>query len=157
MKQTKTICKQVGMNRNIGKYGNKFTSENQPPNRGRKPRLYTLAKKGYNIGKEEFYDVLMYLMQLPRPDLKDIAESEKHPVWVVNIARAIFKDTGKGVIYTVRELMDRLYGKVASNIDLTSGGAPFSHEPISIEIIDRREQVAKQDANDTDDTGIRGD
>lgn len=145
------------MNKDIGKYGNKFTSENQPPNRGRKPRLYTLAKKGYNIGKEEFYDVLMYLMQLPRPDLKDIAESEKHPVWVVNIARAIFKDTGKGVIYTVRELMDRLYGKVASNIDLTSGGAPFTHEPISIEIIDRREQVAKKDANDTDDTGIRGD
>lgn len=145
------------MNKDIGKYGNKFTSENQPPNRGRKPRLYTLAKKGYNIGKEEFYDVLMYLMQLPRPDLKDIAESEKHPVWVVNIARAIFKDTGKGVIYTVRELMDRLYGKVASNIDLTSGGAPFTHEPISIEIIDRREQVAKKDANDTDNTGIRGD
>lgn len=145
------------MNKDIGKYGNKFTSENQPPNRGRKPRLYTLAKKGYNIGKEEFYDVLMYLMQLPKPELKDIAESEKHPVWVVNIARAIFKDTGKGVIFTIRELMDRLYGKAASNIDLTSGGDPFAHEPISIEIIDRREQVAKKDANNTDDTGIRGD
>lgn len=142
---------------NIKGKGNRFSSTNQPKNRGRKPRLYTLAKKGYNISKEEFYDVLMYLMQLPKPELKDIAESEKHPVWVVNIARAIFKDTGKGVIFTIRELMDRLYGKAASNIDLTSGGDPFAHEPISIEIIDRREQVAKKDANDTDDTGIRGD
>lgn len=142
---------------NIKGKGNRFSSTNQPKNRGRKPHLYTLAKKGYNIGKEEFYDVLMYLMQLPKPELKNIAESEKHPVWVVNIARAIFKDTGKGVIFTIRELMDRLYGKAASNIDLTSGGDPFAHEPISIEIIDRREQVAKKDANDTDDTGIRGD
>ena len=142
---------------NIKGKGNRFSSTNQPENRGRKPHLYTLAKKGYNIGKEEFYDVLMYLMQLPKPELKNIAESEKHPVWVVNIARAIFKDTGKGVIFTIRELMDRLYGKAASNIDLTSGGDPFAHEPISIEIIDRREQVAKKDANGTDDTGIRGD
>ena len=129
------------MNKDIGKYGNKFTSDNQPPNRGRKPRLYTQAKKGYNIGKEEFYDVLMYLMQLTKPELKDIAESEKQPVWVVNIARAIFKDTGRGVISTIRELMDRLYGKVASSIDLTSGGSAFVHETISIEVIDRREQI----------------
>lgn len=42
------------------------------------------------------------------------------------------------------------------SVDATTDGKPFQ-SPISIEIIDRREQVAKKDANDTDDTGIRGD
>ena len=27
--------------------GNRFSSTNQPPNRGRKPKLYTIAKKAY--------------------------------------------------------------------------------------------------------------
>mgnify|MGYP001100608294 CR=1 FL=1 len=35
-------------------YKTLFTSDNQPVNRGRKPRLYTIAKKKYNISHEEY-------------------------------------------------------------------------------------------------------
>lgn len=31
----------------------RFTSENQPKNSGRKPKLYTIAKKAYNVSREE--------------------------------------------------------------------------------------------------------
>lgn len=90
-------------------------------------------------------------MQLPRTDLRNIAESDKEPIWVVNIARAIFKDTSKGVIFTLRELMDRLFGKAASNIDLTSCGRPIANEPITIEIVDRRDQVKDMKSDDNSD------
>ena len=33
-------------------YKTLFTSDNQPVNRGRKPKLYTIAKKKYNISHE---------------------------------------------------------------------------------------------------------
>ena len=43
----------------IYKYGKKtqFSSENQPNNSGRKPKLYTIAKKAYNVSREEWNEV----------------------------------------------------------------------------------------------------
>ena len=64
-------------NKNIAKDGKKtrFTSENQPQSRGRKPKLYTIAKKAYNV------------------------------------CRALYKDSGKGSIATLKELTEKLWGK----------------------------------------------
>ena len=41
--------------KNIVEIGKKtqFTSTNQPKNSGRKPKLYTIAKKAYNASREE--------------------------------------------------------------------------------------------------------
>ena len=39
--------------------GNRFTSDNQPLNRGRKPKLYTIAKKSYGITLDEFKEGLL--------------------------------------------------------------------------------------------------
>ena len=52
-------------NKNIAKDGKKtrFTRENQPPNRGRKPKLYTIAKKAYNISYDEWKEVVVEVMQ----------------------------------------------------------------------------------------------
>ena len=47
-------------------YKTLFTSDNQPVNRGRKPKLYTIAKKKYNISHEEYKDVIAYLCNAPR-------------------------------------------------------------------------------------------
>ena len=43
-------------NPNIVEVGKKyqFTSENQPKNKGRKPRLYTIAKEGYRCSYEDY-------------------------------------------------------------------------------------------------------
>lgn len=100
-------------NNRISKEGvhSRFSSTNQPENRGRKPKLYTLAKRGYNVGYDEFREVVLYLMQLTKKQLETVTKDEDTPIWVVNIARAIYKDTGKGVTATLRDLMDRLWGK----------------------------------------------
>lgn len=115
-------------NHNIAKAGEKtrFSSTRQPANAGRKPKLYTIAKKGYNIGYDEFKEVVVYLMQLPKAELEEVISLPDTPIWVVNIARAMHKDTGKGVTFTLRELLDRLWqkngggsGDEAQKIDLS--------------------------------------
>ena len=115
-------------NKNIAKAGEKtrFSRTRQPANAGRKPKLYTIAKKGYNIGYDEFKEVVVYLMQLPKADIEEVMQKAETPMWVVNIARAMHKDTGKGVTFTLREILDRLWSKTAratgeeaSEIDLS--------------------------------------
>ncbi|MBD5131931.1 MAG: hypothetical protein HDT28_04990 [Clostridiales bacterium] len=101
-------------NRKIAQAGEKtrFSSTRQPANAGRKPKLYTIAKKGYNIGIDDFREVVAYVMQANKADLEKVIEDETTPVWVVNIARALHKDTGKGVTFTLRELVDHLFYRI---------------------------------------------
>lgn len=96
---------------NIKGKGNRFSSTNQPKRNGRKPKLYTIAKKTYNISLEEWKGVAMYLMQCTRTEVEAIANANDTPIWVVNICRALHKDAGRGITTTLQELMDRVYGK----------------------------------------------
>lgn len=73
--------------------GNRFTSDNQPTNRGRKPKLYTIAKKSYGITLDEFKEVVNYLWQLPKEEVKEIAEKDDTPIWMANVCRSLYKDT----------------------------------------------------------------
>lgn len=100
-------------NKNIAKDGKKtrFTSENQPLNRGRKPKLYTIAKKAYNISYDEWKEVVVYVMQCTKKEVEDIIEKDDTPMWVINICRALYKDSGKGSIATLKELTEKLWGK----------------------------------------------
>ena len=100
-------------NKNIAKDGKKtrFTSENQPSNRGRKPKLYTIAKKAYNISYDEWKEVVVYVMQCTKKEVEDIIEKDDTPMWVINICRALYKDSGKGSNATLKELTEKLWGK----------------------------------------------
>lgn len=103
--------------------GNRFTSTNQPKNRGRKPKLYTIANKGYGITFDEFREVVNYLVQCPRKELVSMAEKEDTPIWMVNVCRALYKDTGKGAINTLKELVTLMWGReMAARLDITTNG-----------------------------------
>lgn len=110
------------------KYGNRFTSENQPSTSGRKPKLYTIAKKGYNLSHADFIEVVRYIFQCTKGEIEKIEKAEDTPIWVSNICRAIYKDTGKGNLYAFKELTDRLYGtaKNTTSVDLTTNGKDMS-------------------------------
>lgn len=106
--------------------GNRFTSDNQPPNRGRKPKLYTIAKRSYGISLDEFKDVVNYLWQLPKDEVKRIAEKDDTPIWMANVYRSLYKDTAKGAMNTLRELIQLMFGKeLATKIDVTTNGKDF--------------------------------
>ena len=93
--------------------GNRFTSDNQPLNRGRKPKLYTIAKKSYGITLDEFKEVVNYLWQLPK------------------VCRSLYKDTAKGVMNTLRELIQLMFGKeLTTKIDVTTNGRDIGQQLI---------------------------
>lgn len=125
------------MNKDIGKYGNKFTSDNQPANRGRKPKLYTIAKKSYGITLDEFKDVINYLWQLPKDEVKKIAEKDDTPIWMTNVCRSLYKDTAKGVMNTLRELIQLMFGKeLTTKIDVTTNGKDMVAPPsVNVQVV----------------------
>lgn len=133
---------------NIKGKGNRFSSTNQPKNRGRKPKLYSVAKKVYHITNGEWCDVALYLMQCTKKEVEAIANDENTPMWVVNICRALHKDAGRGVTTTLQDIMSRLWGRPGQNIDVTTRGESINMEPLSIEIIDSRDKVQDEDSDD---------
>ena len=117
--------------------GNRFTSDNQPLNRGRKPKLYTIAKKSYGITLDEFKEVVNYLWQLPKDEVKEIAEKDDTPIWMANVCRSLYKDTAKGVMNTLRELVQLMFGKeLTTRVDVTTNGKDMVTPPsVNVQVV----------------------
>ena len=139
----------------------RFTSENQPQRSGRKPKLYTIAKKSYGITLDEFKDVVNYLWQLPKGEVKKIAEKDDTPIWMANVCRSLYKDTGKGVMNTLRELIQLMFGKeLTTKIDVTTNGKDigqqiiFSPTPLTEQDIKEIKEIQNGSQESSGDTGI---
>lgn len=89
----------------------RFTSENQPQRSGRKPKLYTIAKKAYNVSREEWNEVKLYLLQCTSKEIDDIIQSKDTPMWVIVLCRGLKHDAAKGTITVLNDMEDRLFGK----------------------------------------------
>lgn len=127
--------------------GRLFTSDNQPANRGRKPKLYTIAQKKYNISHEEYKDVIAYLMQCTKKEINSIAEDENTPIWIVNVCRALYKDSGRGEVKTLNDITERIFGKIPNTTEITGKDGKDLIPKIDIEIIDKREDVEHEDTD----------
>lgn len=91
--------------------GNRFTSDNQPLNRGRKPKLYTIAKKSYNVSREEWNEVKLYLLQCTPSEIDKIIAKTDTPMWVLILARGLKRNAAKGVTDVLNDMEDRLFGR----------------------------------------------
>lgn len=109
------------------KKGKKFSSDNQPQNRGRKPKLYTIAKKAYNLSYADFKDMRCYLMQLSRKELEDISMANDTPIWIAILCRSYLKGASKGETQTLEETKIDLWGREIASIKDKS--SPVSEEP----------------------------
>lgn len=97
--------------------GVRFSSTNQPKKNGRKPSLFKQMKElallgsGVELSREDFSKITALLLTKSASELKAMQEAEDTPIWVVNIARAIIKDSNAGRIVTLDSLLDRLFGR----------------------------------------------
>lgn len=91
--------------------GNRFSSTNQPQNRGRKPKLYTIAKKAYNVSREEWNEVKLYLLQCTPSEIDEIIDKKDTPMWVLILARGLKRNAAKGVTDVLNDMEDRLFGR----------------------------------------------
>lgn len=107
------------MNENISKIGKKFTSEYQPPNRGRKKSIYTKLAKS-NLSKKDIINVFkLILEQHPKQLKKDydkvrnmdiLKETNDKPMIYYNIVAALFKDLKSGNLNNVMSILTRWLG-----------------------------------------------
>lgn len=94
----------------------RFSSTNQPANRGRKKSLYKrlkelVKKNDVQLTKDDFCKIVNHLLDMPIAEVKKIGMDEATPIWVVCIVRAIIADASSGVTKTLDSLFDRLFGK----------------------------------------------
>ena len=130
---------------NIRGKGNRFSSTNQPPNRGRKKTLFRqMVEKWKKDGtpkpsKEDYNKMICYLMERTAKEIKEIGEDENTPIWVKSIILAIVKDMKNGRATTINTLFDRILGKptVGALVDATMNLR--GHIPIRAWIEDRLE------------------
>ena len=101
--------------------GNRFSSTNQPANRGRKPKLYTIAKKAYNVSREEWNEVKLYLLQCTPSEIDKIIDKKDTPMWVLILARGLKRNAAKGITDVLDGMEDRLFGRapIAQDEDST--------------------------------------
>ena len=101
--------------------GNRFSSTNQPANRGRKPKLYTIAKKAYNVSREEWNEVKLYLLQCTPSEIDKIIDKKDTPMWVLILARGLKRNAAKGITDVLDGMEDRLFGSapIAQDEDST--------------------------------------
>ena len=101
--------------------GNRFSSTNQPANRGRKPKLYTIAKKAYNVSREEWNEVKLYLLQCTPSEIDKIIDKKATPLWVPTLASGLKRNAAKGITDVLDGMEDRLFGRapIAQDEDST--------------------------------------
>lgn len=108
----------------------RFTSERQPPKSGRKPKLYTVAKKAYNVSREEWNEVKLYLLQCTPQEIDTIIGKDDTPMWVLILARGLKRNAAKGVTDVLNDMEDRLFGRAVSYPDSEQ---TMEHGSISID------------------------
>lgn len=108
-----------GRYENIKGKGNRFTTDNQPAKRGRKPSLYRQIKEllgtdaRAELSREDYYRLIRFLLEQPLDTLKRLADYPTTPIWVINLIRAVVKDSRAGRMDSLNSLLDRLFGKAA--------------------------------------------
>ena len=142
--------------------GNRFSSTNQPQNRGRKPKLYTIAKKAYGLSYEEYKDMRLYLMQLTKEELEELSKGKDTPIWVATLCRAYMKGAAKGETKALEETKGDLWAKdiAAMRIDLTTNGNDigqqivFSPTPLTEKDIQEIKAIMNGNKEDSGNTGL---
>jgi hypothetical protein len=104
----------------------RFSIENQPKKRGRKPSLYKrINLPGEELSKEDYTNLMRSLLECSTGQLKKIQEDckkpdSKIPSWVNSLIAAIFSDIRRGRIDCLRWILDRSFGKPTQIVDKSS-------------------------------------
>jgi hypothetical protein len=100
--------------------GNRFSKDNQPKNPGRKPALYTIAKKAYGVTRGEWNRVKMFLLGLNLDGLNKVIADTATPVWVLTLAKGLKADMERGKTTVLNDIEDRIFGKPTNNVAVSA-------------------------------------
>lgn len=135
-----------GGNKNIkGTDGNTFSSTNQPQNRGRKKKIYTILKeKGY--GKDDIVTAFGELAFYTLTELDEISTDDNKPIITRIVARSFKEAYKKSDWNKIKEILEHVIGKPMSSLDLSNkdGSMSWGVKPNPEEI----KEISKELEND---------
>lgn len=146
------------MNKNIGKYGNKFSSTNQPKNPGRKKSQLKDFVKTCNVSSSDVIKVFQNLIfGSTVEELKELvkpANQGKQPVIVILLVKAFLEDMKNGTLREVNTVLDRVLGKPVQQLTIENAVSEIPEDPeerrkltedLQKELGVFREDVSKED------------
>ena len=121
------------MNKNIGKYGNKFSSTNQPKNPGRKKSQLKDFVKTCNVSSSDVIKVFQYLIFCSTvEELKELvkpANQGRQPVIVILLVKAFLEDMKNGTLREVNTVLDRVLGKPVQQLTIENAVSEIPEDP----------------------------
>jgi hypothetical protein len=109
------------------------------------------AQKFYQLNETEINEWEAAVLTMTTTELKALASWEDANSYPKGLAISILFDMKNGNTKTIDKLRERQFGKAIQKVELTGAdGRPFNNEPISIEIIDKREDVRINDNTDNE-------
>jgi hypothetical protein len=120
-------------NPNFGKYGNKFTSENQPLNKpGPKPSKFKQFITENDLSGRDIAAGILYLSDLDEDELDAVIADKKRPVLLRAFAKALKAELDKSGLFNIETLLNRALGKPAQLIK--TDDEENEKSPIRIEV-----------------------
>ena len=121
------------MNINIGKYGNKFSSTNQPKNPGRKKSQLKDFVKTCNVSSSDVIKVFQHLIfGSTVEELKELvkpANQGKQPVIVILLVKAFLEDMKNGTLREANTVLDRVLGKPVQQLTIENAVSEIPEDP----------------------------
>ncbi len=145
------------MNKNIGKYGNKFSSTNQPKNPGRKKSQLKDFIKSYNVSSSDVIKVFQHLIfGSTVEELKELvkpANQSTQPVIVILLVKAFLADMKNGTLREVNTVLDRILGKPIQQLSIENTTSDIPEDPearrrLADEIKEEIGVLHEEDANE---------
>lgn len=146
------------MNKNIGKYGNKFSSTNQPKNPGRKKSQLKDFVKTCNVSSSDVIKVFQHLIfGSTVEELKELvkpANQGSQPVIVILLVKAFLEDMKNGTLREANTVLDRILGKPIQQLTIENAVSEIPEDPeerrkltedLQKELGVFREDVSKED------------
>ena len=118
--------------------GNRFTSENQPKNKGRKPKVYKYLKKvvgdavGHELEEQDFKDIMQALIELPPSKLQALVRGTEidpktgrpkpnpdTPAWIQILVSNINACMKYGKLDALEYVLERSFGQPKQMIEGT--------------------------------------
>lgn len=117
------------------KAGNRFSSINQPKNRGRKPSklkqlsdVFQLEDRYNELSKQDIIRLLWSLITCTKSQLERIANHPEIPMIITAEIKALISDLKTGRINTVIKILDLTIGKTSQPVTIKR---PMSSNAIS--------------------------
>ncbi len=107
---------------------NRFTSENQPANKGRKKSILShlseLTGESYKLelSKADKYRIIESLIEKSEEELEEVIADKSKPMFVRMVAEAVKDQAGKCSVILLETIFDRIYGRPTQDVKTTMAG-----------------------------------